>query len=77
MKSIKIELLEDIETEYYNVFEDLKELNDITLDLFERKDFAIEDIEDLSKLKLNIINLNNMIDKKVTCIYQELINKDL
>jgi len=77
MKTLKIELLEDRETEYYNVFEDLKELNDITLDLFERRNFDIEDIEDLSKLKININTLNNMIDKKVTCIYQELIDKDL
>ena len=76
MKFIKIELSEDTETEYYNVFEDLKELNDITLDLFERADLYLEDLEDLAKLKNNISTLNNLIDKKMSNIYSDILGED-
>jgi len=73
----KLELLENTNIDFYNVFEDLKDLNEYTLDLFEREDFEIQDVEDLSNLKININILNNMIDKKVSDIYQELIDRDL
>jgi len=78
MKFIKIELEKNIDTdtEYYNVFEDLKELNNITLELFEREEFDARDLEDLAKLKNNINILNNMIDKKMSEVYSNILGED-
>jgi hypothetical protein len=76
MKTEQIKLLKDKYTEYYNVFEDLKELNELTLELFDRENFGVEDIEDLTKLKHNLSDLNELIDNKMSDIYQEMIDKD-
>ena len=78
MKFIKIELEKNIDTdtEYYNVFEDLKELNNITLELFEREEFDARDLEDLAKLKNNISILNNLIDKKMSEVYSNILGED-
>lgn len=71
-----IKLLEDTYTKYYEVFEELKELDYLTIELFNNEDFGIEDIEDLVRVKHFLNELKDNIDKKINTVYEEMINKD-
>jgi len=71
-----IKLLDDTETKYYEVFEELKELDELTIDLFNNEDFGIEDIDDLVKLKYFLKKLDMNIEVKINEVYSEIINKD-
>jgi len=71
-----LQLLKKVYAEYYNVFEDLKELDEDTLELFNREEFDYRDIEDLKNIKKNIAILNNLIDKKISEIYTNQIGDD-
>jgi len=71
-----IKLIDDTETKYYEVFEELKELDELTIDLFNNEDFGIEDIDDLVKLKYFLKKLDTNIEVKINEVYSEIINKD-
>lgn len=58
---------------FYEIFELFKDLDNETVDLFARAEFDIEDVDDLKVLKLNAIELNNLIEKKISDIYVNVI----
>jgi len=60
---------------FYEIFELFKDLDNETVDLFARAGFDIEDVDDLRELKLNAIELNNLIDKKISAIYKDVITR--
>ena len=72
-----LQLLEESNTIFYNVIEDLQDLNNTTLELFENEYFDYEDFDFLKQLKNNTKKLHILIDEKIDSIHEEIINKDL
>ena len=72
-----LHLLKESNTVFYNVIEELEDLNTTTLQLFIYEEFDYEDLEFLRHLKNITEKLNILIDKKIDYIHEEIINKDL
>ena len=59
--------------EFYDVTEIFEDLDAETIDLFNRKEFDIEDIYELISLKKNLQELKNQVDIKITEIYTQVV----
>jgi len=60
--------------DFYDVTEIFEDLDKETIDLFNRKNFDIEDIENLKELKRNLQDLEQEINIKIDEIYYNFIN---
>lgn len=59
---------------YYDISEHIfEDLDEETVDLFTRKKFKTEDIENLKILKDNLKKLEDEVDKKIYFIIKELM----
>ena len=59
---------------YYDISEHIfEDLDDVTVDLFTRKLFKIEDISNLKILKDNLKKLEDEVDKKIYLITKDLM----
>lgn len=73
MKNDTIELKET-DTLFYNVFEELKDIDKEAVELFDNEDMELEDIEDLRAIKNNLEILIVKIENKMNDIYEDVIN---
>ena len=65
---------DDMKIIYYDISEHIfDDLDDVTVDLFTRKLFKIEDISNLKILKDNLKKLEDEVDKKIYLITKDLM----
>lgn len=65
---------DDMGIMYYDISEHIfEDLDDETVDLFTRKQFKVEDIENLKILKDNLKKLEDEVDKKIYFIIKDLM----
>lgn len=69
--------LKETDTIFYNVFEELKDIDKEAVELFDNEEMDLEDIEDLRAIKNNLEILIVKIENKMNDIYEDVINNGI
>lgn len=55
--------------DFYDVDELFEDISDVVLDLLERKEYEVEDLEKLQEMKKNAYRLVEIVEEKIEQVY--------